>query len=192
MINYALPTSIAIEGTEYPINADFRAVLDIITALNDPALTEQEKAYISLYIFYKGNIPYDALEPAIERMMEFMSAGTDDSSTNAPEIVDWEQDFGMIISAVNRVLGTECRALPFLHWYTFISAYMEIGECLFSTVLGIRDKKARGKKLEKYEQDFVKRNPQYFKRKNAKYEEDIAEMIRSGDLCLTAEDMTAP
>jgi hypothetical protein len=40
---------------------------------------------------------------------------------------------------------------------------MAIGDGALATVVGIRDKIARGKKLEKYEQDFKRDNPQYFK-----------------------------
>ena len=35
---------------------------------------------------------------------------------------------------------------------------MEIGECTYSTVLTIRSKQAKGKKLEKYEQEFLSEN----------------------------------
>lgn len=160
--------------------------MDILTALNDPQLDERERAYIALYIFLKGNVPTDAdaVTEAWARLMEFIAAGTEDESTSsasAPVLVDWESDFNLIIPAVNRIMGTECRALPFLHWYSFVAAYMEIGECLFSTVLGIRDKKARGKKLEKHEQEFVRRNPQYFRRRQTALEADLTESIRRGD-----------
>ena len=64
----------------------------------------------------------------------------------------------IIIPAANRVLGQEVRAMPYLHWWTFLGAYMEIGDSLFSTVLGLRQKRAKGKKLEKYEQEFYKEN----------------------------------
>lgn len=39
-----------------------------------------------------------------------------------------------------------------------ISAYFEIGECAFATVVSIRNKKARGKKLEKWEQEYYREN----------------------------------
>ena len=42
--------------------------------------------------------------------------------------------------------------------WTVLGAYMELGECLFSTVLGLRQKRAKGKKLEKYEQEFAREN----------------------------------
>ena len=184
MINYGLPISCQIRGKEYPINADFRAVLDIITALNDDNLTDQERSYIALFIFLRGDLPPDreGLEQAAAELMCFLAAGTPESGNdNAPVLVNWEKDFPLILPAINRAQGQEIRALPFFHWYSFVAAYMEIGECLFSTVIGIRDKKARHQKLEKYEMDFVKRNPQYFRAPASKLDYDLTEAIRRGD-----------
>ena len=68
----------------------------------------------------------------------------------------------MICASVNRVAQTEVRSLPYLHWFTFIGYYMEIGECTLSTIVSIRNKIANNKKLEKYERDFKAENPEYF------------------------------
>ena len=72
--------------------------------------------------------------------------------------MDWEQDATLIIAAVNRVVGREIRADKYMHWWTFLSAYMEIGECTFTHILSIRQKRATGKKLEKWEQDYIRDN----------------------------------
>ena len=45
-----------------------------------------------------------------------------------------------------------------LHWWTFLSAYSEIGDCLFAQVVRIRDKLARNKKLDKDEREWYNRN----------------------------------
>ena len=58
-------------------------------------------------------------------------------------LMDWEQDAPIIIPSVNRVLGKEIRALPYLHWWTFMGAYMEIGESLFSQVVSLRKKRTQ-------------------------------------------------
>ena len=72
---------------------------------------------------------------------------------------DWEADFDLIAAAVNHVLGTECRALPHLHWRTFLGAYMEISpESLFSRVISIREKTKSGRKLEKWEREWYRKN----------------------------------
>jgi len=72
--------------------------------------------------------------------------------------MDWEQDFPIIAAPVNRVLGFECREVPYLHWWTFLAAYNEIGDCLFANVVSIRKKKAQGKKLDKADQAFAREN----------------------------------
>ena len=67
-------------------------------------------------------------------------------------------DFKILIAPINRVLGFETRTAEYVHWWTFLSAYMEIGECLFSNVISIRKKRISGKKLEPWEQEFYREN----------------------------------
>ena len=84
----------------------------------------------------------------------------------------------MIVSAINNVAHTEIRALPYLHWWTFTGYYMAIGECPLSMVVGIRNKLAKHKKLEKYELEFKRQNPQYFTwKKDQKEAEMLFEQI---------------
>ena len=155
-MNYELPTSVEIEGKDYKIRSDYRAILDIITALNDADLSEQERAGVALFIFYE-EIPENA-EKAIEELFLFMNLGEKDDGRDRPKLMDWEQDFKLIVSPINKVVGSEIRALPYLHWWTFISAYNEIGESTFSTVVSIRQKRIKSKKLDKWEQDFYRDN----------------------------------
>ena len=68
---YDLPTSVEVGGTEYSIRSDYRAVLDICTALSDPELTAQDKGIVALGIFYGEDIfqrlPVDHYEEALRR-----------------------------------------------------------------------------------------------------------------------------
>ena len=92
----------------------------------------------------------------------------------------WEQDAGMIVPAVNRVAGCEVRALPYLHWWTFLGYYMEIGDGLFAQVLNIRQKKSKGKKLEKWEKEFYRENKKIIDlKKEAKRPEQETEELRA-------------
>ena len=70
--------------------------------------------------------------------------------------IDWEQDEGLIFPEINRAAGGEVRALDYLHWWTFLGYFSSMGECLYSQVLNIRQKRAKGKKLEKWEQEFFR------------------------------------
>jgi len=164
---YDLPISININGKDYLIRnkGDYRVVLDVITALNDPNLKDYEKALCILVIFYEK---YNQIKPknkkeAVEKAMEFISYSIKGNNDNAIKLMDWEQDFPLIVAPINRVIGTEIRALEYLHWFTFLSAYLEIGECSFQFIVGIRSKLLKGEKLEKYERKFLRENEELVK-----------------------------
>lgn len=156
MSAYDLPTSIRVGSVICPIRSDFRAVLDILAAQMDPELDDEAKAFVLLRILYEqpDQIPPDHLQEAYEKAVAFIDAGMKDDGKPSPRLMDWEQDAPLILPAVNRVAGTEIRALQYLHWWTFLGYYMEIGESYFSSVLDIRIKKSKKKKLEKYEKEF--------------------------------------
>lgn len=164
-----------IGDNEEPIRTDFRVMLDIMEAVNDPELDEADKATVALQIFYPYFDRITDYEEAIKQCFIFLDGGREErKKKQSVRLVDWEQDFDHIISPVNRVLGFEARAVPCkdwydddgvwhceggLHWWTFLSAYMEIGgECVMAQIVNIRDKKARGKKLEKHEREWYNRN----------------------------------
>lgn len=157
---WKLPTSLEISGVVWDIRTDFRAILDILKYFNDPNYTDDEKWEICLDILF---VDFEKMDPddyqeAMEKATDFIDMGIKEDSSFKPRIMDWEQDAPIIIPSINKVLCKEVRAVDYLHWWTFLSAYMEIGEGLFSEVLSIRSKKAKGKKLENYEKEFYKEN----------------------------------
>jgi hypothetical protein len=85
--------------------------------------------------------------------------------------MDWEQDAEIIIPAINQVAGREIRLDPGIHWWTFFGWYMSIGDGLFASVLRIRSKKAKGKKLEKWEEEFYQDNKKLIDFRTADAEE---------------------
>jgi hypothetical protein len=163
---WGFPTSLNIGGVDYEIRTDFRAVLDLLTALEDPDLKDEDSqitAYMQSRVILEimfpdcDNIPQQHIQEAIDKVTEFIDMGIGDDSKK-PKTMDWKQDAPIIIPAINKVLNREIRAEKYMHWWTFLGAYMEIGEGLFSNVIHIRQKKAKGKKLEKWEQEFYKEN----------------------------------
>lgn len=52
----------------------------------------------------------------------------------------------------------DTRSLPYLHWWTFLGAFGEIGEGLFSQVVHLRHKLSKGEKLSKTEKEFIRKN----------------------------------
>ena len=188
---YELPTSVEVGGVSYQIRSDYRAVLDILTALSDPELSDSDRAESILDIFYFSptylDMRQEDYDEAIRKVIWFVNCGIDEENgKKSPKLMDWEQDFPYIVAPVNRVLGLDVRSVPYdfenntggLHWWTFMSAYQEIGDCLFAQIVGIRRKLARGKKLDKSEQEFYRNNRQLvdFKRKYTERENDILSM----------------
>ena len=164
-MTYDLPKAVEVCGVPYDIRSDYRAILDICVALSDPELSEREKAYIALWIFYPaveaGEMPPEHQLEALKRCFTFIGCDQPEEKENkrAPRLVDWEKDFPYIVAPVNRALGFEVRGVSYLHWWTFVSAFMDIpGDCTFSQVLSIRRKLAHHKKLNKAEQEWYRNN----------------------------------
>ncbi len=170
---YELPITISIEGTVYAIrnNGDYRMVLDCFSALNDVELTEQERILTSLSIFYPifddaetlFNISEEEIVELTNKMFNFFNCNQKNPGAKTEmKLIDWDGDEQLISSGINNVAKTEIRSVEYCHWWTFMGYYCAIGESPLSTVVGIRNKIAKGKKLEKYEQEFRRDNPQYF------------------------------
>lgn len=157
---YELPISVNVCGKDLRIRTDYRDILTILISQNDPELCSNDKMAVMLQIFYEDSdlLTPEMIPEAVDKAVEFIDCGQEDDGGNHPRLIDWEQDAGMIIPAVNRITNQEIRSVPYMHWWTFWGAYLEIGDCLLSSVIGIRAKKAKGKQLEKYEREFYREN----------------------------------
>lgn len=156
-----LPQSLIINEKKYPIQADYRVVLRIFEAFNASELNNYEKAYVCLKNLYiePERIPPIDLQEAVDKAFWFVGGG--DMPKSEPSRIatlDWHHDESIIFPAVNKVAGCEVRSLPFLHWWTFLGYFGEIGEGLCSTVMNIRHKRADGKKLDKWEREFLRKH----------------------------------
>ena len=159
-----LPLFVEIHEKKYFIRnkCDYRVVLDVINALNDSELDMENRVRCALFIFYEDLSGCEDLRIATNEMMKIINNGEEEieqEQQNKPQLMDWEHDFSQIAPPISRVLGYSVRdANKYTHWYDFIGAYMEIGECTFSNIISIRSKKIKGKKLEAWEQEFYREN----------------------------------
>lgn len=175
-----LPQALSVNGKEYAIRTDYHVPLVIFQAYADPELSDQEKALVMLECLYENpdSIPAGDLEEALKKAVWFLDGGAMEESrkaVTAKKVMDWEQDEQMIFSAVNKVAGYEVRTKEYLHWWTFLGYFNEIGEGLFSLVVSIRDKKNRGKSLEKYEQEFYRKNKEMVELRTRYTKEELEE-----------------
>lgn len=156
-----LPIAVEIDGKQHPIrdNCDYRVVLDAICALNDNELTDEEKVKCALFIFYEDVYKIDDLETAVKEMFNIIRGGEEpeENEEQKPRLMDWQHDFPQLAPPISRVLGYDVRTPgKFTHWYSFLGGYQEIGECNFSTIVSIRSKRAKGKKLDKWEEEYIR------------------------------------
>ena len=183
---YDLPTSVEINNHHFAITnrGDYRMVIDCFMALDDAELEKEDRIFAAMIIFYEdleelediAEVFGEHTQEAVEKMYNFFNCGQKNIGYKSRhKLVDWEQDEQLIISAINNVAGREVRHEPYIHWWTFMGYYMSIGESALSTVVGIRDKIARGKKLEKHENEYRSNNPQYFVWRNKTAEEEQME-----------------
>lgn len=181
-----LPKTLNVNGVERAIRSDFRVALRIFQALNDIELKPYEKVIVLLDSLYEDfcEFAFEEYETALKEAVFFLDGGKEYKETTraAKKIIDWEQDEQIIFASINKVATKEIRELEYVHWWTFLGYFSEISEGLFSTVVNIRSKKNKGKKLEKWEQDFYKNNKDLIDLKRTYTEEEKEEMKRLNEL----------
>ena len=176
---FDLPTALEVGGRMWDIATDYRDILRILTAFEDPDLTDADKAMLCLYNLYVDleEMPQEHLQAAFDAALQFIDHGAN-GDKGGPRTMDWTQDAPLIFPAVNRAAGFEVRSVDYMHWWTFLGLFMEIRDSTYATVLSLRGKKSRGKKLEKQEQEFWSHNKDICVLKRRETEEERAERER--------------
>ena len=180
-----LPRSIELGGEQYEVRTDFRAILDILRAMADPELNEEDRIEVLFDIFFLDaeEIPQEYLQEAIDKAFAFIDCGISSEGKNKARLMDWDKDSSLIASAINKNMGKDIRSVKYMHWWTFMGAYMEISEGLFHEILQIRQKKMNGKKLEKWELEIYRKNkklidlPGETKKRSAEEEAALKELF---------------
>ena len=158
---WTLPTQAALGGRAYRIHSDYRDVLEILRWLDGDAAPELDRAerwYVAMRLFYPEfpAMPQQDWPAATDFLAAFLAAGRPAPTGPAPRLMDWQQDAPLIAAGIRQAAGQDVRALPYLHWWSFLSAFDAIGDGTFATVVGLRDKLRRGKKLEPWELEFYR------------------------------------
>lgn len=181
----ALPEVLTVGGADYPIRTDYRNILQVFEAFQDTELQQEEKWIVAIYLLLEDfSCADDVLEAAqngfdlgeaMKQISWFISAGQPEKQVLEQPTYNWTQDEQMIFSAINKVAGRETRELDYLHWWTFLGYFNEVGEGTFSFIVGIRNKLNKGKKLEKHEKEFLSHNKELVLMKKPKTKEEQAQ-----------------
>jgi hypothetical protein len=151
-----LPIAVEIDGKEYPLNADYRTAISILTAFEDPQLMAAEKQRVMLELLYPETPPDFAR--AAELAVKFLNCGEDSgaSSEDADDTryYSWTQDARCIMSAIEQTYQIDLSQTPMLHWWKFCYMFLDLNEnCFFSKLIYLRKQKAKGK-LTKEEREW--------------------------------------
>lgn len=140
-----LPEVLVIGGAEYPINSDFRPCLSTILAFEDPELVDAEKQQIMLTNLYV-EIPED-VPNAQEQAMWFLNGGKDSSGESAGmRLYSFEKDAGLIFAAFRQTHGIDLQAISHLHWWEFMTLFMDLGQdTTFCSLTSLRKRVKTGK-----------------------------------------------
>ena len=158
---WGLPMQAELGGVRYAIRSDYRDVLELLRWLNgqaDPALDQSERWYVAMRLFYPefAALPQPLWPDATQFLTEFLAAGRREQPRPGPALMDWQQDAPLIAAGISKAAGQDVRTLPYLHWWSFLAWFDAIGEGSFATVVAIRDKLRRGKRLENWELDYYR------------------------------------
>ncbi len=158
---WTLPTAGEWEGRRYAIHSDYRDVLTVIawlTGAQGGELLPEERWYTAMYLFYRdfAAMPRRDWQAASDFLAMFLAGGRPQPEQPGPKLLDWQQDAALIAAGVNRVAGRDVRTLPYLHWWSFLACFDAIGEGTLATVVSIRDKLRRGRRLEGWELEFYR------------------------------------
>ena len=153
-----LPTEFNVNGKTFEIDTDYRTALLVYEAYADKEYNETEQSQIAIECLvknYEDMTERDFL-PLMEKVGWYLAGGDVQENNKAfnKKVMDWVQDEQMIFAAVNKVTQKEIRELDYMHWWTFLGYFKERGECLFNTVVNIRDKINKREKLTKDEKAF--------------------------------------
>ena len=178
MTGWELPKEAVIGGKTYELHTDYRDILEAFSILQDEGMPEFLRWRIALALFYEEEIPDEDFQEAAEYFCRFVTCGREETSDPGPQLIHWQQDAQDIVADVNKVAGQEIRAMPYLHWWTFLGLFRGIGEGNLSMLVSIRDKLRRGKKLEPFEQEYYRRNKDRVKMQKNYSAEELAEQER--------------
>lgn len=142
------PEAVRIGGEVYPLNTDFRVGVRIMTAFEDPALTDFEKQVVMCGLLYQ-KMPPD-FDLACAAAVKFLDCGEASEKREdvpqKPRVYSFTKDAKYIYSAVLQTHGVDLQAVEGLHWWKFCAMFYDLREdCAFQSMVSLRRRHSKGK-----------------------------------------------
>lgn len=131
-----LPTSVLVNGVEYPIRSNFRTMIKFEELMQDPEVNDQDKVWLALRLFYP-EIP-DNTEQAVERLLWFYRCDKKENlyekkakrrkSKRMNRIYDFEHDDDYIYAAFMAQYHLDLQKVEYLHWWKFRAMFNSLND----------------------------------------------------------------
>ncbi len=136
-----LPESIMVDGTEIPINADFRASAAFEELMQDPTCTDEQRVAEMLELYFTSQtmpmlqtlVLEGKAQALFEAILWFYRCGKaprEDhvASKNEPCPYSFAADEQRIYASFREQYALDLYDVPFLHWWKFSSMFAALGE----------------------------------------------------------------
>ena len=131
-----LPTSVLIDGVEYPIQSNFRTMIKFEQLMQDPEVNDQDKVQLALRLFYP--VVPDDMEQAVERLLWFYRCDKKENlyekkakrrkSRRMDRIYDFEHDDDYIYAAFMAQYHLDLQKVEYLHWWKFRAMFNSLND----------------------------------------------------------------
>lgn len=185
-----LPQSLIINGSEIPINTDFRAVIKFDHLVKEDT-GDGVKLAEALYIIF-GTVPED-IDVALDELTDFITGGDIEEKPykpskkvlgiNSAKAIDYYADDRMIWSAFYSAYRINLRTIDYLHWWDFVELLKELPETArIERVVHYRTVDTKSPRIGKEQKAVYEALQRYYKLTEHRSAEDelIAEALRQG------------
>lgn len=131
-----LPTSVLINGVEYPIRSNFRTMIRLEELLQDPDVDEQDRVWLALRLFYH-EIP-ENMEKAVEQLLWFYRCDKQENLyqkkarkrkvKRTDRIYDFQYDDDYIYAAFMSQYHLDLHEVEYLHWWKFRAMFNSLND----------------------------------------------------------------
>ena len=194
-----VPTTVIIDDVEFEINSDFRISMMFELLINDPELSERERLYQTLILYYPI-IPSN-LEAAVDKIMWFYKCGKEEQEENnntnkssgkktVKKIYDYEHDSEIIFASFMKSYGINLQR-DNLHWWEFKSLFDNIDEdSKLYKIMEIRSVNLN-QINDKHKKNYYKKMKDLYKLPDNISKSEKEKLDELGRMLLVGEDITS-
>lgn len=146
-----LPTTVTVEGTEYPINTDFRTSILFEQMAVDEDIENEDKWRYLLEYYYQGiRVTDENVKGLVEEALKFYrcergqlqsssESYKSSASSSSDKIYDFDYDDMYIYSAFLQQYGVDLQDIEYLHWWKFKAMFGSLkDDCKFCKIMEYR------------------------------------------------------